>query len=377
MKRNQLKKIVAIILSYYLHFVKMENKQHKFFADTLLQWDNFSNKRVMPWKGEKDPYKIWISEIMLQQTRVDQGIGYFNRFMEVFPTIQDLAASEDDTVFKLWEGLGYYSRCKNMLTTARFIVSEYKGIFPDTYHSILKLKGIGPYTAAAIASFAFNLPYAVVDGNVLRVLSRIFGISEPIDEPSSKKMYNELANTLLLTKNPAQYNQAIMDFGATICKPKAPLCNSCPFQTDCIALKSNLVQKLPIKLKRLIKKNRFFHYILFRHQNKILCRKRTEKDIWQNLFEFYLLEADKMLSIAELLETDSISKLLKGINYKLNRVSIIYKQQLTHQIINGSFYTIDIESILPVDESYIAIEEINLRSLPMPKFIFSFLDQNL
>jgi A/G-specific adenine glycosylase len=168
-----------------------------------------------------------------------------------------------------------------------------------------------------------------------------------------------------------------MDFGATICKPKAPLCNSCPFQTDCIALKTNLVQKLPIKLKRLIKKNRFFHYILFRHQNKILCRKRTEKDIWQNLFEFYLLEADKMLSIAELLKTDSISKLLKGINYKLNRVSIIYKQQLTHQIINGSFYTIDIESILPVDESYFAVEEINLRSLPMPKFIFSFLDQNL
>jgi len=181
MKRNQLKKIVPIILSYYLHFVKMENKQHKFFADTLLQWDNFSNKRVMPWKGEKDPYKIWISEIMLQQTRVDQGIGYFNRFMEVFPTIQDLADSEDVTVFKLWEGLGYYSRCKNMLTTARFIVSEYKGIFPDTYHSILKLKGIGPYTAAAIASFAFNLPYAVVDGNVLRVLSRVFGISEYID----------------------------------------------------------------------------------------------------------------------------------------------------------------------------------------------------
>jgi A/G-specific adenine glycosylase len=354
----------------------MENQLKINFTRTLLLWDKYSNTRVMPWKGEKDPYKIWISEIMLQQTRVEQGIGYFNRFMEVFPTIQDLASADDDKVFKLWEGLGYYSRCRNMLTTARFIVSDYKNIFPNTYNSIANLKGIGPYTAAAIASFAFNLPYAVVDGNVLRVISRFFGIADPIDETISRKKFNDLADSLLYKENPAQYNQAIMDFGATICKPKAPLCNNCPLQTDCIAIKNNLVDKLPFKSKRLIKKSRFFHYILFRYKNTIFCRKRIEKDIWQNLFEFYLVEAEKMLTVKELFETEAIVEILKGIKYNLKEVSIIYKQQLTHQVISGSFYIIDVGNFLNLNNGFIAVEDDKIRSLPLPKFIFSYLDQN-
>ena len=353
----------------------MENLLKNNFTNTLLHWDKFSNARIMPWKGEKDPYKIWISEIMLQQTRVEQGIGYFNRFMEFFPTIQDLAASDDDTVFKLWEGLGYYSRCRNILTTARFIVSECKNIFPNTYITIANLKGIGPYTAAAIASFAFNLPYAVVDGNVLRVLSRFFGISDPIDESASRKKFNELANSLLKKENPAQYNQAIMDFGATICKPKAPLCNNCPLQTDCSAFKANLVDKLPIKSKRLIKKSRFFHYILFKYKNTIFCRKRIEKDIWQNLFEFYLVEAEKMLTINELLESEAVCNILKGIKFNINEVSVIYKQQLTHQVITGSFFIIEVDTFLQLDGGFTVVEENKIRNLPLPKFIFSYLDQ--
>lgn len=352
----------------------MENQLKNNFTSLLLHWDKF-NKRVMPWKGEKDPYKIWISEIILQQTRVVQGIGYFNRFIEAFPTIQDLAEAEDDKVFKLWEGLGYYSRCRNMITTARIVVSDYKSIFPNNYNTISSLKGIGPYTAAAIASFAFNLPYAVVDGNVLRVLSRFFGISDPIDETASRKNFNELANALLNKENPAQYNQAIMDFGATICKPKAPLCNMCPLQTDCVALKTNWVNKLPIKSKRVLKKSRYFHYVLFKYKNTIFCRKRIEKDIWQNLFEFYLVEAEKMLTTLELFETEAIRNILNEIKYNLKEVSVIHKQQLTHQIISGRFYVIEVDSYLQLEEGFMAVEENKLRSLAMPKFIFSYLDQ--
>jgi A/G-specific adenine glycosylase len=354
----------------------MENQPKNNFTSNLLHWNKFSNNRVMPWKGEKDPYKIWISEIMLQQTRVEQGIGYFNRFMEAFPSIQDLAAADDDKVFKLWEGLGYYARCRNMLETARIVVSNYKSFFPNTYEQIANLKGIGPYTASAIASFAFNLPHAVVDGNVLRVLSRYFGISDPIDTTASRKKFNELANGLLNQENPAQYNQAIMDFGATICKPKAPLCNNCPLQTDCRALQSNLVDKLPIKSKRLIKKDRFFHYILFKYENTIFCRKRIEKDIWQNLFEFYLVEADKMFTTKELFESDGMVNILKDIHYEVKTISTMYKQQLTHQVITGVFYTVEVESFLELGAGFLAVDETQIRSLPLPKFIFSYLDQN-
>lgn len=217
----------------------MQNQ--KFFADALLVWNDLDNKRQMPWKGESDPYRIWISEIILQQTRVHQGLEYYNRFISTFPDVKSLATAPENKVYKLWEGLGYYSRCKNLIATAQFIYKDLHGEFPDKFEDILTLKGVGNYTASAIASFAFNLPHAVVDGNVFRVLSRFFGIETPINTTEGKKFYASLAQTLLDKKQPGKYNQALMDFGAIICKPAAPLCNQCPLQKKCVALKSNIV----------------------------------------------------------------------------------------------------------------------------------------
>ncbi len=243
------------------------------FTKKLLQWNELLNTRAMPWKGEKDPYRIWLSEIILQQTRVDQGLAYYNKFITVFPSIRQLAAAPDQEVFKLWEGLGYYSRCKNLIATARFISSELNGRFPDRYEELRALKGIGPYTAAAIASFAYNLPHAVVDGNVLRVLSRYFGLDTPIDTTDGKKTYNLLADELLDRKHPALYNQAIMDFGAVICKTQQPLCNICIQREDCQAYKCNLVKQLPVKEKSLIKKTRWFYYFVVVYKNSLYIRK--------------------------------------------------------------------------------------------------------
>ena len=219
----------------------------------------------MPWKGEKDPYKIWLSEIILQQTRVEQGLAYYTNFIKTFPTVHQLAKAPDEKVFKLWEGLGYYSRCRNLLATARFISKELKGKFPDNYESIKALKGIGPYTAAAISSFAYNLPHAVVDGNVFRVLARVFGISKSIDSTEGKKQFTVLAEELLDKNHPGLYNQAIMDFGAVICKPAAPLCDTCVFKKECYAFRHNKVNALPVKEKKINIKKRWFYYLVLEY----------------------------------------------------------------------------------------------------------------
>ena len=244
----------------------------------------------MPWKGEKDPYKIWVSEIILQQTRVEQGLAYYNRFIKTFPTVHHLAKAPETTIFKLWEGLGYYTRCKNLIATAKYISKELNGKFPNKYDEILKLKGIGPYTAAAIGSFAFNLPHAVVDGNVFRVLARFFGIKTATDTTEGKKIFTALANELLDKKQPGIYNQALMDFGAMICKPQQPLCMECPLKTGCVAYLHDLITVLPIKEKTITKKPRWLYYIIIEHNGKVYVRKRSEKDIWQNLYEFVLLK---------------------------------------------------------------------------------------
>lgn len=204
----------------------------------------------MPWKGEKDPYKIWLSEIILQQTRVEQGLSYYNNFIKTFPDIQQLAKAKDEKIFKLWEGLGYYTRCRNLIASARFVAKEKKGKFPDSYEEIKALKGVGPYTAAAISSFAFNLPHAVVDGNVFRVLARVFGIDKPTDTTEGKKYFTQLAEELLDKKRPGLYNQAIMDFGAMICKPASPLCATCCFKKHCIAFQRDRINELPVKEKK-------------------------------------------------------------------------------------------------------------------------------
>ncbi|MEL6276643.1 MAG: A/G-specific adenine glycosylase, partial [Bacteroidota bacterium] len=264
-----------------------------FFRESILQWYQ-PDRRPMPWKGERDPYLVWLSEIILQQTRVEQGWTYFERFKENYPNIESLAAAEDKAVMKLWEGLGYYSRARNLLKAARVVVSEHKGQFPNTLSGLLSLPGIGPYTAAAIGSFAFNLPVPVVDGNVYRILSRFSADETPIDTTSGRKQFNKLAEAAFAKDQPARYNQAIMDFGALVCTPKRSQCNLCPLATKCMAKMAGKVYDLPIKSKKLKRRSRYFHYLVIRnHENQLLLSQRVEKDIWQELHQFILIETSK------------------------------------------------------------------------------------
>lgn len=345
------------------------------FTKNLIKWNQDAPSRVMPWKGEKDPYKIWLSEIILQQTRVEQGLGYYHRFIKAFPNIQKLAAAPDQEVFKLWEGLGYYTRCKNLLATARYISKELKGVFPDNYEKILSLKGIGPYTAAAISSFAYQLPHAVVDGNVFRVLSRYFGISTPIDGTEGKKLYTLLANEVLDKKMPGIYNQAIMDFGAVICKPQQPLCHQCPQKKDCMAFRNNWIQQLPVKEKQLIKKKRWLNYFLVETRNEILVHRRNEKDIWENLYEFVLHESKEAL-LAEKKSMEKVFQQLLGKNkFTVTSISTSRKQQLTHQTIEGLFIHVTINRKLVVNGKYVWVKKDQLSVYPFPRFITAYLQE--
>lgn len=344
----------------------------RFFTRQLLAWNTKHNRRAMPWKGETDPYKIWLSEIILQQTRVEQGLAYYNRFIEAFPTVHQLAKAPEQQVFKLWEGLGYYTRCKNLIATAKHIATDLKGHFPNTYEGILQLQGIGPYTAAAIASFAFNLPHAVVDGNVYRVLSRFFGIATPIDSTVGKKEFSALAQQLLPVGKPGQYNQALMDFGATICKPMAPDCPHCPLKTQCKALAQNQVKQLPVKAKAITKSVRWFHYLVVEHAGNLYVRKRPAKNIWENLYEFVLLETDGPLTAQELYKTPDFKKTMAGLGHLVTQVSPLYTQQLTHLTIKGQFIRLTVKKPLQL-AGYEAIDQKNLHNLPFPKIIAHYL----
>ncbi len=342
-----------------------------------MQWHKKSNRREMPWKGEKDPYKIWLSEIILQQTRVEQGWNYYERFIKKYPTIQQLAKAKDEEVFKLWEGLGYYNRCKNLLITARFISKELNGKFPNNYDKIILLKGIGPYTAAAISSFAFNLPYAVVDGNVFRVLSRVFGIETAIDSNEGKKEFTKLADEVLDKKNAGEYNQAIMDFGATICKPVSPSCSSCVLQKNCNAFKEGKVNLLPFKEKVLQKKHRWFYYFLMQHDNKILVHKRNQKDIWENLFEFYLFESSEQIKWNNQLVQEWLNEQFAIKSAEVVSVSAILAQQLTHQKITGQFIKVNFKKVPTSLQHYKWLVIKKLNGLAFPKFINQFLEKEI
>lgn len=338
-----------------------------------MKWHIHENQRSMPWKGEKDPYKIWLSEVILQQTRVAQGWDYYNRFITKYPKIDKLAAAPDQEVFKLWEGLGYYNRCKNLLFTARDIVKNKSGVFPNQYDEILLLKGVGPYTAAAIASFAYNLPYAVVDGNVFRVLSRFFGIDTAIDGTAGKQRFTQLAGKVLDTKKPGLYNQAIMDFGATVCKPFAPSCSSCPMRKNCRAFNEGMVNQLPVKEKTLLRKHRWFTYFLFTHQGKWMVHKRTASDIWQNLFEFYLLESDEVIKWDK---EKSLSWLQEqwGIRGEIKSISTVLVQQLTHQQIKAQIIEVSLATLPSFLEKYPWHTMKSIRQLPFPKLINTYLE---
>lgn len=345
------------------------------FQKNLLAWNSTKNKRKMPWKGETDPYKIWLSEIILQQTRVEQGWAYYERFTKNFPTINHLAKAPEQKVFKLWEGLGYYNRCRNLIETAKKITKEYNGKFPSSYDEIRNLKGIGPYTAAAISSFAFNLPYAVVDGNVERILSRYFGITIPVDTAEGKKRYSELAASLLDKKNPGTYNQAIMDFGAVICKPKNPLCNECVQSKKCFAFSHGKINELPVKKKANEKKERWFYYFIVEVKNKIYLRQRKDKDIWQNLYEFVLLETGSQIDEEQILNSSFIKQLSAKRKISIKNISPVYKQQLSHQNIYGRFIQVSSGRPLPSVKDYFLVDKKDIKKYPLPKFITHHLQQ--
>lgn len=356
------------------------NKEHqipntKQFSKLLLHWHQHYNTRTMPWKGEKDAYKIWLSEIILQQTRVEQGLTYYNKFIVTYPNVQTLAAAKDETVFKLWEGLGYYSRCRNLLHAAREIVEKHNAIFPTSYNDILNLKGVGSYTAAAIASFAYNQPYAVLDGNVYRVLSRVFAIDLAIDSNDAKKYFTQLSQSLLDVKQPALYNQAIMDLGATVCKPQQPICDTCPLQKMCKAYHQNTISKYPFKSKKLTVTVRWFYYLMLEHNDKILVRQRSDKDIWQNLHEFYLVETQQQQDVSK----NAVKKWLKeNIGYKkpFNIISISKEQQqkLTHRTIKGNFISIELSSQIKI-ENHFWIDKKDIGKYSFPRFINAYLEQ--
>ena len=328
----------------------------------------------MPWKGEKDPYKIWLSEIILQQTRVEQGLGYYNRFIERFPDVHKLAKAKDQVIFKLWEGLGYYSRCKNLIAAARYISKELKGKFPSIYEEIKALKGVGPYTASAISSFAFNLPHAVVDGNVFRVLSRVFGVTKPIDSTDGKKYFTRLANDLLDKKYPGIYNQAIMDFGAVVCKPATPLCSTCVLNKICFAFLNKKVNKLPVKEKKINIKKRWFYYLVFETDNEIAIRQRTGKDIWNQLYEFPMVEKEKETPVETILQEAEKSGWLSKKKYEMVAKSSLFKQQLSHQLIAGKFIKIKLKKKVMVKFGILWVKSNQLKKFAFPKFITRYFD---
>lgn len=348
------------------------NSAHNFFQQSLLHWYADSD-RPLPWKGEKDPYRIWLSEIILQQTRVEQGMPYYFRFLETFPTIVDLANAPDDQVMKLWEGLGYYSRARNLLATARRVANDHKGVFPSEYGEILALPGIGPYTAAAIGSFAFGLPRAVVDGNVYRVLARYFGIATPQDSTEGKKQFQQLAESLLDQNQPGLYNQAIMDFGATFCVPRSPNCSDCPLRERCVAYAQAQVQELPVKTKKIQKKDRYFHYFLLYHQDQVFIRKRTERDIWQDLYEFPMIESpDLPIDLA----IPMVQNWLQGAKILQRQTSPLFKQILTHQQIIAQFWRLELATPIsnpPAD--WLLIEHQSLKQYAFPRVIDRYLAQ--
>ena len=332
----------------------------------LLKWNKTENKRQMPWKGEKDPYKIWLCEIILQQTRVDQGLKYYERFINAYPSVADLSQAPEKEVYKLWEGLGYYSRCKNLIAAASNISNELKGVFPKSYNEILSLKGVGTYTAAAISSFAYNHPHAVLDGNVFRVLARIFDITIPIDSTKGRVFFSSLAQALLPVKRAGEYNQAIMDFGATICKP-LPECSVCFFKTRCLAFLQSRQQLLPVKLKKMSIRERWFNYLIVKHKSHIAIQQRTGKDIWQNLFEFLLIEDNTKTSYKKQLLLFQKAYDLRKIKFNVEKETIHFKQRLSHQIIHFQIIKGEIPVITSLREGVTWVETSELTSYPFPR----------
>lgn len=335
-------------------------------SDKLINW-YINHQRDLPWRHTKDPYKIWLSEIMLQQTRVDQGMPYYHTFVYNYPTIVDLANANEEQVLRDWQGLGYYSRARNLHSTAQLIRDENAGVFPSNYDAIKKLKGVGDYTAAAIASFAFGLPYAVVDGNVFRVLSRVFGVDTDISSGKAKKEFSELAQALLSKGDPAMHNQAIMEFGALHCTPKKPKCALCPLSDNCFAKAHNKQGELPVKLKKTKVTNRYFNYLVVKKGEQLALQKRGVNQIWASMYEFPLLESTHQLSSDELVGS------FEGNKIKRIKQLSETKHILSHQRIFCVFWEVVLTSNGLDEYQYFELEE--LKALPKSVLIDNFLSQ--
>jgi A/G-specific adenine glycosylase len=342
------------------------------FSKRIIDW-YLLNKRNLPWRNTKDPYKIWLSEIILQQTRVAQGLDYYKAFAKKYPTVHSLARAPEQDVLKLWQGLGYYSRARNLHAAAKQIMKEHKGRFPREHDEILKLKGVGTYTAAAIASFAFNKAHAVVDGNVYRVLSRIFGIDTPIDSGKGRERFAELAHALLDKKKPQDHNQAIMEFGAIQCVPVNPDCDSCIFVNDCVAFLSKKVGEYPVKSKKTKQVNRYFNYLVIEKKGNTFIEKRKGAGIWQNLYQFPLIESEGPLDRTLLLAHSGWKKHFAGRkDAKIKGKYREFKHVLSHQVLFTRFWNIELKDTL---SGFIEISRLDIENYPVPRLIDRFLNK--
>lgn len=337
------------------------------FNQIISEWYT-DNRRLLPWRETRQPYPIWVSEVILQQTRVDQGLAYYHRFLEKFPTVIHLAHSSEELVLSAWKGLGYYSRARNMHTTAKMVIDKFDGHFPANYSDLILLKGIGPYTAAAIASICSNEPIPVVDGNVIRVFSRIFGFDEPVGSSEGYKKVFQKTLELIDVNDPGTYNQAVMEFGALCCKPRQPLCIECVFRKECFAFRMNRVNELPVPKVAALKRERFFNYLVFEKTDGfLLMQKRLENDIWKNLWEFPLIEADKLLSPSE------IKHPLLGTNVKPVPEIMDVRHILTHQVIHARFFYLDQPYF--ISASYVWQRNPLESGLPVSRMIEKFLEK--
>ncbi|MEM7055598.1 MAG: A/G-specific adenine glycosylase [Bacteroidota bacterium] len=351
----------------------------RLFADWLVTWYQAS-KRILPWRNTNDPYRIWLSEVILQQTRVAQGLPYYQRFIEQYPTIQDLAEAKEEAVLRLWQGLGYYTRARNLYACARMVVSQFNGQFPNNYQDLLRLKGIGQYTAAAIASLAFREPIPVVDGNVYRVLARIFGVEEDIASTRGKKVFYELAQSLVPQDRAGLYNQAIMEFGAIQCMPTKPLCKTCIFKAYCVAFHTGRQKSLPVKNLTIKIQKRFFHYFVIQSADKLYMKLRKKSDIWQGLYDFYLVE-DSQLKEPEQLEDELIALIWRH-QLPVEKKPRLYKHMLTHRRLYAHFFQVKAtpqfikEAKLILDKTHSSAFMLEAtKSLPKPILISNFLKE--
>jgi A/G-specific adenine glycosylase len=344
----------------------------------LLLWYQ-ANKRSLPWRETTDPYRIWISEIILQQTRVEQGRDYYLRFIQRFPDVHSLASAGEQEVLKLWQGLGYYSRARHLHQAARMIVEKYPQGFPDTYEALRALPGIGEYTAAAILSIAFDQPCPVVDGNVMRVTTRIAGIDDLVDTAKGKKRITDVARKLIPPDDPGTFNQAVMEFGALYCIPAAPDCEHCILKIYCTAYRTKRVRDLPVRKPKSIPANRYFHYLVIRtteRPSEIVLKKRTGKDIWRSLFDFPLIEANRLLSASELIGLPEVSRLFMGSLPTLNQYEKTFRHVLSHQLLHVRFFEVEVRDGKAVDlpENCYWILSEQLRTFPMPRLITRYLE---